>query len=83
MAMPIARAKTTMKPANKIEVEGGGGARGRLESQNNIVAHLDARASQIDAAIAEATRRGRTNTAPSAMEAQRRARASLVDANRP
>ena len=35
--------------------------------------------SQIDAAIAEATRRGRTNAALAAMEGQRRTRAGLVD----
>ena len=34
---------------------------------------------QIDTAIEEAARRGRTKSALSAMEAQRRARASLVD----
>jgi hypothetical protein len=43
------------------------------------VADLDARVSQIDAAIAEATRRGRTTGAMSIMEGQKKARAGLVD----
>jgi hypothetical protein len=50
----------------------------RVEVAAHTVADLDARVSQIDAAIAEATRRGRTTGAMSIMEAQRRARASLV-----
>jgi hypothetical protein len=40
---------------------------------------IDARVSQIDAAIAETTKRGRTNAALSAMEEQRRGRAALGD----
>jgi hypothetical protein len=52
---------------------------GRIEVEAHTVADLDARVSQIDAAIAEATRRGRTNAALAAMEAQRRTRAGLVD----
>jgi hypothetical protein len=51
----------------------------RIGAAAHEVADLDARASQIDAAIAEATRRGRTTGAMSIMEAQRRTRAGLVD----
>jgi len=42
------------------------------------VADLDRRLAQIDRAIEEAAKRGKTNTALSAMEAQRRARAGLA-----
>jgi hypothetical protein len=52
---------------------------GRIEVAAHAVADLDARVSQIDAAITEATRRGRTNSALAAMEGQRRTRAGLVD----
>ena len=51
----------------------------RIEVRAHTVADLDARVSQIDAAIAEATRRGRTNAALAAMEGQRRTRAGLVE----
>jgi hypothetical protein len=51
----------------------------RIDVQAHAVADLDARVAQIDATIAEATRRGRTNTALAAMEAQKKARAGLVD----
>ncbi len=51
----------------------------RIEVATHAVADLDARVGQIDATIAEATRRGRTTGAVSIMEAQRRARAGLVD----
>jgi hypothetical protein len=51
----------------------------KLESQNHIVADLDRRLGQIHAIIEEAAKRGRTNTALSAIEGQRKARASLVD----
>jgi hypothetical protein len=51
----------------------------RIEVARHAVADLDARVSQIDAAIAEATRRGRTTGAMAIMEAQRRARSGLVD----
>jgi hypothetical protein len=50
----------------------------RIEVATHAVADLDARVSQIDAAIAEATRWGRTNAALAAMEGQRRSRAGLV-----
>jgi len=43
------------------------------------VADLDARVNQIDAAIAEATRRGRTAGAMSILEGPRRTRAGPVD----
>ena len=52
---------------------------GRIEVASHVVADLDAPVSQIDAAIAEATRRGRTTGAMSIMKAQRRTRAGLVD----
>ena len=52
---------------------------GRIEVASHVVADLDAPVSQIDAAIAEATRRGRTTGAVSIMKAQRRTRAGLVD----
>jgi hypothetical protein len=42
------------------------------------VADLDRRLGQIDSAIEEAAKRGRTNAALSAMETQRRARAGLA-----
>jgi hypothetical protein len=45
----------------------------------HTVADLDRRLGQIDTAIEEAAKRGRTNTAPSGIEGQRKARASLVD----
>ncbi len=43
------------------------------------VADIDRRLGQIDAAVEDAARRGKASTALSAMEAPRRARASLVD----
>jgi hypothetical protein len=51
----------------------------RIEVAAHNVADLDRRLGQIDSAIEETTRRGRTNAALSAMESQRRARASLAD----
>jgi hypothetical protein len=51
----------------------------KLESQIHIVADLDRRLGQIDSTIEEAAKRGRTNAALSAMEAQRKARGALVD----
>jgi hypothetical protein len=45
----------------------------------HTVADIDARIAQIDSAIAEATRRGRTKTAMATMEGQQKARTSLVD----
>jgi hypothetical protein len=51
----------------------------RIAVQVHTVADLDARVSQIDAAIAEATKRGRTSAALSAMDAQKKARAGLAD----
>ena len=50
----------------------------RIEVASHAVADLDARVAQIDSAIAEATRRGRTNSALAAMEGQRRVRAGLT-----
>jgi hypothetical protein len=51
----------------------------RIEVAAHNVADLDRRLGQIDTAIEEAAKRGKINTALSAMEAQRRARANLVD----
>src|SRR5437899_5152034 len=42
----------------------------KLERQNHIVADLDRRLGQIDSAIEEAARRGKTNTALAAIDAQ-------------
>jgi hypothetical protein len=50
----------------------------RIEVAASRVADLDRRLGQIDTAIEEAARRGRTNAALSAMEGQRRARAGLA-----
>src|SRR5262249_32605297 len=49
-----------------------------IEVAAHAVADLDRRLGQIDAAIEEAAKRGKTNTALSAMEGQRRARAGLA-----
>jgi hypothetical protein len=51
----------------------------RIDVQAHTVADLDRRLGQIDTAVEEAAKRGRTNTALTAIEGQRRARASLVD----
>jgi hypothetical protein len=51
----------------------------RIDVQAHTVADLDRRLGQIDSAIEEAARRGKTNTALSAIEGQRRARAALAD----
>jgi hypothetical protein len=51
----------------------------KLESQIHVVADLDRRLGQIDAAMEEATRRDRTKAAMATMEGQQRARAALVD----
>jgi hypothetical protein len=51
----------------------------RIDLQAHTVADLDRRLGQIDTAIEEAAKRGRTNTALSAIEGQRRARAVLSD----
>ncbi len=51
----------------------------RIEVAAHTVADLDRRLNQVDVAIEETAKRGKTNTALSAMEAQRKARASLAD----
>jgi hypothetical protein len=51
----------------------------RIDVQHHTVDDLDRRVRQIDSAIEEAAKRGKTNTALSAIEGQRRARAALVD----
>jgi hypothetical protein len=51
----------------------------RIEVAAYTVADLDRRRGQIDTAIEEAAKRGKTNTAVSAIEGQRKARASLAD----
>ncbi len=48
----------------------------RIDAQQHTV---DRRLAQIDGAIEESTRRGKTKTAMAAMEGQQRARSSLVD----
>jgi hypothetical protein len=50
----------------------------RIEVVSNKIADLDRQTGQIDNAVAEATRRGKTSTALSAMEGQRKARAGLA-----
>ena len=50
----------------------------RIELAAHTVADLDRRLGQIDSVIEEAAKRGKTNTALSAMEGQRRARAGLT-----
>jgi hypothetical protein len=50
----------------------------RMEIAAHNVADLDRRLNQVDLAIEEAAQRGKTNTALSAMEGQRRARAGLA-----
>jgi hypothetical protein len=51
----------------------------RIEVAAHTVTDLDRRLGQIDTAIEEAARRGRTNAAPSAIEGQSKARGVLVD----
>jgi hypothetical protein len=51
----------------------------RLAVQAHNVADLDRRLGQIDSAIEEASKRGRTKTALTAIDDQRKARAALVD----
>jgi hypothetical protein len=51
---------------------------GQIEVQAGVVADLDRRLGQIDTAIEEAAKRGKTSTALSAMESQRRSRAALA-----
>jgi hypothetical protein len=51
----------------------------RIEVAAGKVADLDRRLGQIDQAVEEAAKRGRTNAALSAIEGQRKARGSLVD----
>jgi hypothetical protein len=51
----------------------------RIDVQAKTVADVDTRVAQIDAAIAEATKRGKTSAALSAIEGQRKARAALVE----
>jgi hypothetical protein len=51
----------------------------QIEVQAHVVADLDRRLGQIDSAIEEAAKRGRTNAALSAIEGQRRSRAALAN----
>jgi hypothetical protein len=51
----------------------------RVDVQAHAVADLDRRLGQIDTAIEEAARRGKTNTALSAIEGQRQRRQAIVD----
>src|SRR3984893_14099913 len=50
----------------------------RIEVAAHAVADLDRRLNQVDVAIEEAAKRGRTNTALSAIEAQRKTREALA-----
>jgi hypothetical protein len=50
----------------------------RIEVQAHAVADLDRRLGQIDSAIEEAAKRGRTTTALTAIEAQRKSREALA-----
>jgi hypothetical protein len=54
----------------------------RIDAQQHVVADLDRRLSQIDGAIEDATRRGKTKTAMATMEGQQKARAGLVEARK-
>jgi hypothetical protein len=54
----------------------------KSESQIHIVADLDRRIGQIDQTIEEAAKRGKTATALSVIDGQRKARAALVDQRR-
>jgi hypothetical protein len=51
----------------------------RIDVQSDVVADLDRRLGQIDSTIEEAAKRGRTKTALSAMEGQRKIRRELAD----
>ena len=51
----------------------------RIAVQAHTVADIDRRLNQVDVAIEEAAKRGKTNAALSAIEGQRKARAGLVD----
>jgi hypothetical protein len=51
----------------------------KISVQAHTVADLDRRLGQIDSAIEEAAKRGKTNAALSAIEGQRKARAGLVE----
>jgi MarR family len=51
----------------------------KIAAQTHVVQDLDRKIGQIDSAIEEAAKRGRTNTALAAIEGQRKARAGLVD----
>jgi hypothetical protein len=61
-----------------VEVEAASLA-ARIEVQAKTVADLDTRVAQIDATIAEATRRGHMNVALSAIEGQRQRRQAITD----
>jgi hypothetical protein len=50
----------------------------RIDAQTHALADVDTRLSQIDGAIAEMTKRGRTNGAFDAINSQRKARSELV-----
>jgi hypothetical protein len=51
----------------------------RIKVAAHTVADLNGRLNQVDLAIEEAARCGKTNTLLSAMEAQRKSRAALVN----
>src|SRR5260370_24682744 len=54
----------------------------RIAVQQHTVDDLDRRVRQIDSAIEEAAKRGKTNTALSAMEGQRQRRQAIVEERR-
>jgi hypothetical protein len=54
----------------------------RIDVQAHTVADLDRRLAQIDSAIEEAAKRGRTTTALTAFAAQRKSREALVEQRR-
>jgi len=54
----------------------------RIDVQADVVADLDRRLGQIDSAIEEAAKRGRTTTALTAFAAQRKSREALVEQRR-
>ena len=51
----------------------------RIDVQAHTVADVDRRLNQVDTAIEEAAKRGKTNAALSAIEGQRKARAGLAE----
>jgi hypothetical protein len=79
----LVQAHVGIRAANTSSVEAESAAiAARIDAQQHIVADLDRRLSQIDGAIEEATRRGRTKAAMATMESQQRARAAIAEERR-